>query len=700
MPLLAPLFLLAMAAVAVPLLVHLVQREKRDPTAFPSLMFLETTPAPFTARRHLRNPLLLALRMLAIMALALAFARPVLGRTAPVGAADQRRREVVVLLDRSFSMRIGDRWPKARAAVDSVIGTVGAGDRMTLVAFDRRAQAVTDATGDVTALRAGLDTVRLTDESTRLTPAITVAQQRFATTDAPRTVLVVVSDFQRSAWDLTDDSRLPAGAEIVTVDVSGDVPVADRSVRAVDVREDRRRGVSEVIVTARIANVGAAARGVQARLEVGGRVLETRTVDLPADGGASVTFAAVPMPHAPVAARVVLAADAVPGDDAFHFLVQQAPALRALVIESRQGAFLTRALAIGDAPRFEMTIRTARSATAADLRQRQLVIIADGAFPSGIGATALLNFVRGGGGLLVALGDQLNRGAWQGEADVLIPGNVPGIVDRAGRSGAVIGEIDERHPALAMLSGQRSGDIGAARFERFRAIDTTAGILARFDDGSVALTEHRVGEGRVIVFGSSLDGSWNDLPTQPAFLPLMHQLTRYAANWHQPTRSLQIGASIRPGDLGDVSALRSERWIATSATGVRSTIGGDDAPPSLELREAGVHALRPGGSPGARPLLVAANIAPTELDVATFDVARLTTALTAATPVPAAPPPTASTETNADREARQSTWWYLLLAVAILLVAESVVARRAGAAMSLPEQTMAAQHTANRSYRT
>ncbi len=700
MPLLAPLFLLGLAAVAVPVLVHLVQREKRDPTAFPSLMFLEKTPAPFTARRHVRDPLLLALRILAIIALVLAFARPVLGRTSQIGAADQRRREVVVLLDRSFSMRIGDRWPRARAAVDSVIRTLGTGDRLTLVTFDRRAQAVTDATGDVTALRAGLDTVSLTDESTRLTPAITVAQQRFAASDAPRRVLVVVSDFQRSAWDLTDDARLPAGAEIAAVDVGGDTPISDRSVRAVEVREDRRRGTAEVIVTARIANVGAAARGVQARLEVGGRVLEARAVDLPADGGASVTFAAVPMPPAPVAARVVLAADAVPGDDAFHFLLQQAPALRALVIESRRGTFLTRALAIGDAPRFEVTIRTPRSATPADVRQRQLVIIADGAFPSGIGATALLNFVRGGGGLLVALGDQLNRWAWQGEADVLIPGNVAGIVDRAGLEGAVLGEIDERHPALTVLSGPRSGDLGAARFERFRSIDTTAGILARFDDGSAALTEHRVGEGRVIVFGSSLDGTWNDLPTQPAFLPLMHQLTRYAANWREPTRSLQIGASIRPGDLGDVSALRSERWIATSATGVRSTIGGADAPPSLELREAGVHELRPGGAPGARPLLVAANIAPAELDFATFDVARLTNALIAATPVATEPQPTTTDETNADREARQSTWWYLLMAVAILLAAESVVAWRAGAAMRLPEQTMAAHQTADRSYRT
>ena len=56
MPFLAPLFLLGLLALGVPLLVHLVERERRDPVAFPSLMFLERTPAPFTARRNLRDP--------------------------------------------------------------------------------------------------------------------------------------------------------------------------------------------------------------------------------------------------------------------------------------------------------------------------------------------------------------------------------------------------------------------------------------------------------------------------------------------------------------------------------------------------------------------------------------------------------------------------------------------------------------------
>ncbi|MDZ7630827.1 MAG: BatA and WFA domain-containing protein [Gemmatimonadaceae bacterium] len=296
MPLLAPLFLIGLAAVAIPLLVHLVQREKRDPVAFPSLMFLERTVAPFTARRNLRDPWLFVLRALAVMALVLAFARPVLGPRPVVGGADLRRREVVVLVDRSFSMRLGDRWPRARAAVDSVIRGLAQGDRMTLVAFDRRAAAVTAATGDKATLLAGLNALTPTDDATRLAPAVAIAQQRIATSDAPRKVLVVVSDFQRSGWDLTDEFSLPAGTELVTVDVRGDSAVTDRAVRSVEVQRDRRPGPAQAIVTARVTNAGPAARGVVASLEIGGRIVEQRSVDLPRDGGATVSFAAVPMP--------------------------------------------------------------------------------------------------------------------------------------------------------------------------------------------------------------------------------------------------------------------------------------------------------------------------------------------------------------------------------------------------------------------
>ncbi len=677
MPLLAPLFLLGIAAVAIPLLVHLVQREKRDPTAFPSLMFLERTPAPFTARRQLRDPWLFALRALAVIALALAFARPVFGPRPIVGGVDVRRRELVVLLDRSFSMRVGARWARARAAVDRVITNLAPGDRMTLVPFDRRAHAVTAATGDAAQLRAGLDSLAPTDESTRLAPAVAVAQQRLAASDAPRKVLVVVSDFQRSGWDLTEDARMAPGTEIAPLDVSDSAPVIDRAVRSVTAQRDQRPGPAQMIVTARITNVGPAARGVVARLEVAGRVMEQRTVDLPRDGGASVSFAPVPAPSDAVPARVVLAADAIPGDDAFHFLLNQAPVLPVLVIEARAGPYLTRALAIGDAPRFDVTSRTPGRATAADLTGRRLLILADGAFPAGLGSAAVLRFVEQGGGLIVALGDEANARAWPAAAQALIPGHIRTVSDRINTNGAVLGALDQRHPALSLLTGARAGDLTAARFYKYRAIDTSAGVLARFDDGAAALTEHAIGRGRVITFGSSFDGRWNDLPRQPAFLPLVQQLSRYAASWREAPRAYEIGASVRPADLAiDGAGLDVTRWIAAAPSGRRTTVGGDGAPAAIELTEAGVHELRPGGSPGARPLLIAANVAPSELDFSSFDAVRLINALTSVSGTPGSRPPVTEMETLADREARQSTWWYLLLAAAFLLVGESVVARR------------------------
>ena len=465
------------------------------------------------------------------------------------------------------------------------------------------------------------------------------------------------------------------GTEVTPLDVASDAPVADRAVRSVDVRRDRRPGPVQMIVSARLGNIGPAARGVAVRLEVGGRVIEERAVDLPRDGGASVSFAPVLAPPDPVPARVVMAADALSGDDTFHFLVNQAPVLPLLLIEGRASPFLTRALAIGDAPGFEVTSRTPGRATAADLAGRRLLILADGAFPTGIGAARLLRFVGDGGGLIVALGDQANSRAGPSAARSLIPGLIRPVTDRIGANGAVLAALDQRHPALALLSGPRAGDLSAARFYKYRAIDTTAGVLARFDDGASALTEHTVGRGRVLTFGSTFDGLWNDLPRQPAFLQLLQQLSRYAASWRDAPRALEIGASVRPADLSTVAGRDVSHWIATAPSGARTTVGGDGAAGALELTEAGVHEVRPRGSPGARPLLVAANIAPAELDFSSFDALRLTNALVSPAGTPGTGQQVAETETLSDREARQSTWWYLLLGAALLLIAESVVAR-------------------------
>ncbi|MGE3511891.1 MAG: BatA domain-containing protein, partial [Vicinamibacterales bacterium] len=129
MSFLAPLFFAGLAAIAIPILVHLIQRERKRVVTFPSLMFVQKIPYQSVRRRRLRHWPLLLMRALAIALLVAAFARPFLRQGAAAIAAAGGSREVVILLDQSASMGYGDHFDRAKDAARTVINGLGAGDR-------------------------------------------------------------------------------------------------------------------------------------------------------------------------------------------------------------------------------------------------------------------------------------------------------------------------------------------------------------------------------------------------------------------------------------------------------------------------------------------------------------------------------------------------------------------------------------------
>src|SRR6476661_11267453 len=94
----APLVLLGLGALAVPIFVHLIQRERKRVVEFPSLMFLRRIPYQSVRRRRIRDVLLLLLRLAALALIVLAFARPFFRRHSLAAATQQGAREVVILL--------------------------------------------------------------------------------------------------------------------------------------------------------------------------------------------------------------------------------------------------------------------------------------------------------------------------------------------------------------------------------------------------------------------------------------------------------------------------------------------------------------------------------------------------------------------------------------------------------------------------
>ena len=92
-------------------------------------------------------------------------------------------------------------------------------------------------------------------------------------------------------------------------------------------------------------------------------------------------------------------------------------------------------------------------------------------------------------------------------------------------------------------------DLAAAQVYRYRELDGVAGdaIIARYDDGAVALAERRVGHGRVLVLTTTLDPYWNTLPLQPGYVPLLHETLKYLGAYVPAPNAFAIGDTV---DLG------------------------------------------------------------------------------------------------------------------------------------------------------
>ncbi|HUF25491.1 MAG TPA: BatA domain-containing protein [Gemmatimonadaceae bacterium] len=686
MSFLAPWFLLGAGALAVPILVHLIHKERKNIVVFPSLMFVQRIPYKSLRRNHIRDWMLFALRCLAILLLVAAFARPLVDSSASAAPiAVDGAREVVVLLDRSYSMGYADRWDRARAAARRTVDGLGPQDRATLVLFADKAEAVTGASTEPSALTAAIDAATLGSGRTRYGPALKLAQGILEESDLPRREVVLITDFQKIGWDGDDDVRLPERTTLTHVDLS-DEETSNTAVTGVTLQRDFSGDRERVGASARLTNTGAQARTLRVVLELNGRPLETREVSIAPNAAASATFEPFALPSGISRGTIRAGTDALPHDNLFRFVLSAGQALSVLVVEqadapASRSLYLRRALGLGDRPPIRTEVRKAGQVGPADLRGRALVILNDVAIPGGALGRALHDFVNDGGGLLVALGERTTPNAFGEAAVELLPATIGSVVDRTGDRGATLAFLDYTHPAFELFSAPRSGDFSSARFYRYRAVTARAseGVLARFDDGGVALAERRVGAGRVLLWTSSLDNFWTDLAVQPVYLPMLHQLAKHASGFAEARPWVTVGqvVDIAPEAEGAGAAARA----ATTELVVDAPLGESRrlAPGEsrlVELTEQGFYEVRRiGARPGTERRVIAVNLDLAESDLSALDPQEMTASL-ARPDAGTMAQSSLLTLTPVERERRQSLWWFLLAAALIALGAETILANR------------------------
>ena len=674
MSFLSPFLLLGLGTIAVPILVHLIQRERKRVIEFPSLMFVQKIPYQSVRRRRIRHWGLLLLRALAIALIVAAFARPFFPASAAAAlAATGGSREVVILLDQSASMGYGDRWQRAKDEAGRVIDSLGAGDRATLVLFGRNAEENIRATADRGRLRAALGAAQLTSGATRFGPALKLAESILTRSTLQRKEAVLISDFQKTGWTGSEDVHFGEGMTVTPVSVATEA-VTNLAVPSVTFGRSSFSSQERVVVTAGIANKGAtAAANVPVSLEIDGHVIETLTANVAANASSSVSFSPFTLSTPAVHGVVKAGTDPMPADNTFDFILTPSQSVSVLLVDNgadRSSFFITRALAIGNTPTFKVEVVPSGRVTPQTLERRSAVILNDTSLPPGLAGGALKKYIEGGGGVVIALGERSN---WPANDVELLPGQLGQVVDRLDGRGATIGFRDYSHPVFEVFKAPRSGDFSAARVLRYRALQPApdARVLARYDDGGVAIAERRIGAGRIIVMTTTLDDSWNDLGLKPVYLPLVHQLVRYVGQYEQSTSWATVGQVV---DLATLLKSKTDRVVVTP-NGERRSIAANE-PSILELNEHGAYEIRSAGTPSNAPDRIAVNIDPAESDLAQLDPSELVAAATGRASQAAVSADTPAELTPEDAEKQQNLWWYLLLGGLALLVAELLVANR------------------------
>lgn len=553
-----PAYYAALAAIAVPIIIHFLFKARKQQIFFSSIEFILTSTVLKSSRIRFKELLLLLLRCAIVALVTLAFARPFLKRDVSafgfVGRTD-----LVVVLDDSYSMRYQEgrrtRFEAAAKRATAVVSGCRSGDRVGLVLATRPQTAALRLTPNFSTVKRLLTKLTPSFGTSVLARGLDRGVAMLKNSTADHKVVFVVSDFQEATWGYVGNvlAKLPADVKIKTAHVGRDEAP---NVAVLDVRATRDTYTpgDKVDMLARVANYASdRPTEVKAILTVEGQPKAEKTLSLKPREVREVScrFTAPDLPVLTCQMRVE-PGDKLPVDDVFRCVLAAGRPLRVWCIEEkvadvayfRKTFYLETALnpAAGDLKSVSPVrpeVRPRADLDRADLFAADVLVLADLEGVSQSQADQVEKFVQGGGGLIVFLGPSVEPSIYNKElfkhGTGVIPARIVEPVETLGRGQEYfhLDKIEMDHPLFSVFARPYSGDLTAPRFSGAFKVDVKpcpeAKVLAQYDNGLPAVVERRFGAGRCLLFTSTAGTKWTNLPKRMVYVALIHQMVKHVS---------------------------------------------------------------------------------------------------------------------------------------------------------------------------
>jgi hypothetical protein len=570
-----PLMLLGISAVSVPILIHLLNRRKFERVRWAAMRFLRASIEQNQRRLRVEDLLLLLIRCAMVVLLAMALARPAI-RSASLGWFGQAGVTGIILLDASGSMSqtdgVQDRFARAKTAAEQVLDSLPSGSSVAVwLVSDGVRQLIPEPTFDLAFARQVIRDAARSDRGSDLFPAVRLAVEALGRAQSVRRELYLITDGQRIGWKQLDD--VVSTLNGVRSDIQSHLVLIDQSESENLALTDLRQATGIAAIerplrfVADVTNFGTTeATDVRVALRVRAPSADPADADAPVDEaliesippGAtrSVSLFGRLREEGYHAVAASLAPDRVPADDRRSIVVRGIRRVRVLLIDGEPGVepresetyFLRNALVPVARNEQEQHFVSADVIDVASLGGTALddydsVVVANVADFSSAMLDALSGYVARGGGLIVFPGGNTQASFYNEKLTRerrLLPaelGEPVGVID-ADKSLTTLGDRDLEHPIAGLWKDPASGSITSVQYFRLfplKPLPAPSGavngvvvgeprVVFRYADNSPAVVEHAYGQGRVILFGSTADASWNLLPVKPAvFVPLLYR---------------------------------------------------------------------------------------------------------------------------------------------------------------------------------
>ncbi len=655
-----------LGAIAIPVLVHLLHRQKTTPIQWGAMQFLIESPLQQKRRRHIEHWLLLLARMAVLGLLALVLARPLLDADLATPLGGGTTTDFAVVIDHSLSTgrAAGEGKTVFARSVEltaQIAHQLKPTDTLSVVLAEQVPKTLNErpmAFGSDELQKVNDSIGKLKPGLTRanLAPAVQAAREMVSHGRGVHKKIIVLSDEQKTSWQL---DNLPAWKSALA-DASGEIDrrvgvfdlaiapdgeMSNLTVGSLEIQPPVISPNRPVAFTASLTASGSRpVPVVPVSFWIDGKLVASQTVsDLLPGGSRSLRFEhvfAAPGSHGVKIQADV--ADALEADNSASLAVNVVEKIPVLVIDGqltaagsfRSSQFLRAAMQPEDesmeaSSLIRPTIISLSDAPQARISDYAAVIVNDvPSLPSEV-LSRLADYARGGHGVWFVLGPRTQADFVNGALSKagLFTAELDAVAGKADRDPPGIAVKDPSHRIVSLLSAAEKNvftGVVATQWWRFKTVSPDAQVVLATATGDPLVLDRAIGSagGRVIVWTTSADGRWNTLPMAGAFVPLVQETLLHLFG---PTASATFAHNLEAGKPIAWTAATSSQVLSATVTRMSDAAitplkvamqSGRSTTRFEETHNPGLYQLRFVPSEVPQPVYYSAGIDPREIDPA------------------------------------------------------------------------------------